>query len=171
MGYKKWAKSGLEENDVAVQNQQNSAIINGVQIFYDSLPKMESHYYRATASKLYLEPMWTSKSQLYQFYKSNFCKNQNQKAVSIATFHKQFEKINFPYTYRPKKDLCDICVSFQTGNISEDDYNEHIKFKDEARAKKKMTINNHRMMYLPWISNRLYFARNQMYHHSIIKQN
>lgn len=134
---KKWAKSGLDKN-VAVQIPQNVGINNRVkqlQIFLESLPKMESHYCRATTSKLYLEPTWTSKSQLYKFYKSDFCQNQNEKAVSIATFHKEFEK-NKLSLYRPKKDLCDTCVSFQTGNISEDVYNKHIKFKDEARAEK-----------------------------------
>uniref|UniRef100_A0A6P7FRH8 Uncharacterized protein LOC114331901 n=1 Tax=Diabrotica virgifera virgifera TaxID=50390 RepID=A0A6P7FRH8_DIAVI len=109
---KKWAKIGPEEN-VTVQTHQNSGNNNhGVkqlQIFFDSLPKLESHYCRATSSKLYLEPIWTSKSQLYKFYKSDFCINQNEKAVSIATFHKVFEK-NKLSLYRPKKKICAIPV-------------------------------------------------------------
>ncbi|GFY70549.1 uncharacterized protein TNIN_34871 [Trichonephila inaurata madagascariensis] len=35
-----------------------------VRRFFDSLPKLESHYCRKDSSKLYLEPLWTSKSQL-----------------------------------------------------------------------------------------------------------
>ncbi|GFU46245.1 uncharacterized protein TNCV_2155761 [Trichonephila clavipes] len=44
-----------------------------VQRFFDSLPKLESHYCRKDSSKLYFEPLWTSKSQLYNAYKDNFC--------------------------------------------------------------------------------------------------
>ncbi|GFY43678.1 hypothetical protein TNIN_153081 [Trichonephila inaurata madagascariensis] len=35
-----------------------------VRRFFDSLPKLESHYCRKDTSRLYLEPLWTSKSQL-----------------------------------------------------------------------------------------------------------
>jgi hypothetical protein len=35
--------------------------------FLNTLPKLESHYYRASTSKLYLEPNWTSKIELYNF--------------------------------------------------------------------------------------------------------
>lgn len=33
-------------------------------------------------------------------------------------------------------DLCDTCVSFQTGNITENEYNDHIERKNEARTEK-----------------------------------
>lgn len=145
---KRWAKIGIEEN-VTVQAHKNSDNNNGVkqlQTFLESLPKLESHYCRATSSKVYLEPMWTSKSQFYKFYKSDFCMNQNEKAVSIATFHKVFVK-NKLSLYRPKKDMCDTCVSFQTGNISEDLYNEHEKYKKEARVEKDNDKESHNEVF------------------------
>lgn len=36
--------------------------------FLNSLPIMESHYCRSTTSKLYLEPVWQSHSELYREY-------------------------------------------------------------------------------------------------------
>jgi len=36
--------------------------------FLNSLPKMESHYCRSTTSKLYLEPVRQSHSELYREY-------------------------------------------------------------------------------------------------------
>ena len=38
--------------------------------------------------------------------------------------------------FRPRKDQCDICCGYNTGNITEDVYSEHIKRKDEAREEK-----------------------------------
>ena len=38
--------------------------------FLENLPKMESHYCRASSSKLYLEPLFTSKSELYCCYQN-----------------------------------------------------------------------------------------------------
>ena len=38
--------------------------------------------------------------------------------------------------YQSKKDQCDICTAHSAGNINEDMYNNHIKAKEDARAKK-----------------------------------
>ncbi|KAF2881296.1 hypothetical protein ILUMI_24875, partial [Ignelater luminosus] len=36
----------------------------------------------------------------------------------------------------PKKDLCDACVAFETGNLSEKKYNRHQEMKRESRDEK-----------------------------------
>ncbi|GFY63022.1 uncharacterized protein TNIN_252751 [Trichonephila inaurata madagascariensis] len=53
---------------------------------FDSLPKLESHYCRKDSSKLYLEPLWTSKSQLYNAYKDDFCPPEKAEPLSITSF-------------------------------------------------------------------------------------
>lgn len=138
---KNWAKKNIanqeEEHaeDPRLYNSPVGARIKILHDFFDSLPKLESHYCRASTSKLYLEPMWNSKSKLYKLFKEDFCKNRPEKPVSIATFHKEFDKKKLSL-YRPKKDLCDICVAFETGNLAEEKYQEHINLKNEARAEK-----------------------------------
>lgn len=138
---KKWAKSGLENKkheglpDTESHQVQKTQNIKFLHDFFDSLPKLESHYCRASTSKLYLEPIWDSKAHVYRIYRTDFCKNHNDKPVSIATFHKEFDKKRL-CLYRPKKDLCDTCVAFDTGNLTQEKYDEHQGLKNEAREEK-----------------------------------
>lgn len=77
--------------------------------------------------------MWNSKTQLYRFYKEDFCKDRPKKPVSIATLEFDIKHLSL---YRSKKDLCDICVAFETGNLPEEKYQEHINLKNQARVEK-----------------------------------
>lgn len=104
--------------------------------FLDSLPKMESHYCRASTSKLYLEPDWRSKQDLYKEY-CRWSAEKNIKPLSVSAFSNTFINKNLSL-FRPKKDECDICVSYRTGNISEEVYNLHQGKKKEARAEKEL---------------------------------
>ncbi|KAK5643020.1 hypothetical protein RI129_009187 [Pyrocoelia pectoralis] len=80
--------------------------------------KNESHYCRTSTTKLYLEPLWESKAHLYRVYSNEFCKEKNIILLCIAAFHKEFELKNLSL-YKPKKDLCGICVAFETKNLTE----------------------------------------------------
>jgi hypothetical protein len=42
--------------------------------------------------------------------------------------------------HSPRKDQCDLCYSFKTGNTSEEDYRAHRVKKDEARDAKSKAI-------------------------------
>ncbi|GFY52896.1 uncharacterized protein TNIN_34611 [Trichonephila inaurata madagascariensis] len=114
-----------------------------VRRFFDSLPKLESHYCRKDSSKLYLEPLWTSKSQLYNAYKDDFCPREKAEPLIITSFCNIFEDLNLSL-FRPKKDLCDACESFKTGNITESEHKMHTDMKKEARiqARIKDTASN-----------------------------
>lgn len=104
--------------------------------FFNTLPKVESHYCRARSSKLYLEPNWNSKSALFTFYK-NWCKDQNYVPVSIALFFHVFEDMNLSL-FKPKKDECDTCVGYRNKNISEENYALHQIKKQESREAKQL---------------------------------
>ncbi|GFY67919.1 uncharacterized protein TNIN_450071 [Trichonephila inaurata madagascariensis] len=67
---KKWI---IHNDDDVPKNNMNDKPRRQVRRFFDSLPKLESHYCHKDSSKLYLEPLWTSKSQLYNAYKDDFC--------------------------------------------------------------------------------------------------
>lgn len=141
-----WLKKSLNIEDVPILNRSQRVSEERrkkfresqkrLQEFFNDMPKMESHYCRASSSKLYLEAIWHSKSDLYKFYKTDFCPQNNLTPVSITTFFKIYEEMNLAI-YRPKKDLCDICVGHQTKNLSDEMYQLHQQLKEEARAEKQ----------------------------------
>lgn len=102
--------------------------------FLEKLPKLPSHYCRKSTSRLYFEPYIKSISQLYNMY-GIMCNEENKQPVSRKIFNEIYNKTNFS-VYHPKKDQCDICCSYQTKNIGEDEWNEHIKDKDRSREEK-----------------------------------
>lgn len=106
--------------------------------FLDSLPKLESHYCRKDTKKLYLESKWQSKADLYRLYES-YCDSKGKEGLksSVCTFYNIFEEMNLSL-FQPKKDQCDVCVAFSAKNLSEEEYNNHIKKKEEARKEKEI---------------------------------
>ncbi|KAL4084850.1 hypothetical protein QTP88_027732 [Uroleucon formosanum] len=82
--------------------------------------KKKSHYCRANTSKLYLEPNWTSKTELYNFY----CNDYSIEKQNIGLF-------------QPKKNACDICTAFDIGNLSQEKKEKHDSMKKEARMEKE----------------------------------
>ncbi|CAH1170722.1 unnamed protein product [Phaedon cochleariae] len=102
--------------------------------FLNSLPNLESHYCRSSSNKIYLETIWKSKNQLYNFYK-NECEEEGISALSIASFTHAFSDMNYSL-FKPKKDQCDVCLGFKTKNINESVYNEHLEKKVAARDEK-----------------------------------
>lgn len=87
--------------------EKNAAVYQ----FLQSLPKMESHYCRSSSEKMYLEPLWRSHAELYNFFIKRFCVERQLQTSSIHTFMKIFEELKLSL-YTPKKDLCDdvMCV-------------------------------------------------------------
>ena len=125
----------------------------GLRQFFMELPKMESHYCRVSLSKKYLEPIWQSKAALYRNY-VEYCKDKSIKALSLKTFHEEFALNNLGLYY-PKKDQCDLCVSYKAGNVDEQVFNSHISRKDRAR----------------WISNQSFFVQCLRHQKFITKKN
>ncbi|XP_031358123.1 uncharacterized protein LOC116181837 [Photinus pyralis] len=108
----------------------------GICEFLNMLPKLESHYCRASSKKQYLEPLWRSRAELYKFYKTEFCVEHNLAPASTTLFFNKFEELNLSL-YKPKKDLCDSCEAFKTKNLSETDYTLHQTLKKDARQEKE----------------------------------
>jgi len=104
--------------------------------FFDLLPKLESHYCRASTSKLYLEPVWLTKTSLYNFYCNDFCVSHNTTPMSNAMFYITLDEKNISL-FKPKKDACDLCTAYATGNLSIDQKQLHDQMKFEARQEKE----------------------------------
>jgi len=112
-----------------------------IELFFNKLPKMESHYCRKSTSKLYLEPLVQSKSQLYKIYIDE-CNVNGKTPVSRTYFSEAFEANNLSL-FSPKKDQCDLCCGHGTGNISDQDWNKHIEDKIEVGKRRKLTKKRH----------------------------
>ncbi|KAK5642954.1 hypothetical protein RI129_009121 [Pyrocoelia pectoralis] len=114
--------------------------------FFESLPKMESHYCRSTSKKLYLEPIWTSKRCLHKMYCNVWCVEKNIQPLSIYAFEKYFDKNNLGL-FMPRKDQCETCIAFKTGNIGDDEYHLHRIKKQEAQVEKEKDKNSNNMVF------------------------
>lgn len=106
-----------------------------VEEFFRSLPKMESHYCRASTQKLYLEPVWESKVALFKEYKQNFCVD-NSSSASWSVFSRVMYKLNIDL-YQPKKDQCETCIKHKLGTVSDEEFKIHQNKKDKSRAEKE----------------------------------
>jgi len=51
-------------------------------------------------------------------------------------FAEEFKKMNIGL-FMPKKDHCDKCCTYTAGNVSETDYSDHVKRKEDARVTKE----------------------------------
>ncbi|CAH1967379.1 unnamed protein product [Acanthoscelides obtectus] len=118
-----------------VEPHQDSECTKNVNQFLDSLPKVESHYCRASTRKLYLEPTWNSYRHLHREF-INYCERQNLRSCSWRLFYKTFKTRNLEI-YTPRKDQCNTCVKFKKGNLSQADYDSHVAKKEQARSEKE----------------------------------
>lgn len=75
-----------------------------VEVFLESLSKLPSHYCRATTSKLYMEPVFTSISQLYKVY-GDKCTTESIEAVSLSLFYTIFNEMNFVTLYSEERPM------------------------------------------------------------------
>lgn len=78
---------------------------------------MESHYCRKSTSKLHLEPLVQSKSQLYQMY-TDECNVHGKTPVSRKYIYDTFEENNLSL-FSPKNNQCDQCCDHKTGNTND----------------------------------------------------
>lgn len=100
------------------------------------LPSVDSHYCRSTATykdKKFLY-QGTTISQLHCEY-GQAAATAGVRAVGIQYFTAVFHEENYS-VFIPRKDQCDVCVSFKHGNISKAAYHAHVTKKDEARQEK-----------------------------------
>lgn len=103
--------------------------------WFDTLPKMESHYCRKRTNRLYLEGPFESKQQLYSLYVQE-AKHVKYTPVSRACFNKLIKSKKNSIS-KPRKHQCDLYCSYKTNQVTENEYQEHILNKDLAREQLK----------------------------------
>ena len=104
--------------------------------WFHGLPTVPSHYCRSSTfakDKKYLNPG----STILQFYKedSTTAQESHVRVVGRKFFTELLQKLNFS-VFIPRKYQCDVCVGEKHGNVSKEEYDLHIKLKDEARDEK-----------------------------------
>ncbi|RXN16693.1 interferon-inducible GTPase 5-like protein [Labeo rohita] len=133
-----WAKEGPTQADTEGQTHSNArrsvAGHEFIHSFLQDLPKVPSHYCRSTTSKQYLEPVFQSMADLYAVY-CRAAAEKNATPLSRQVFTDEFKRLNLGL-YHPKKDQCNICCAFKTGNLPDDEWQHHLLQKEEARAEK-----------------------------------
>ncbi len=133
-----WAKKSVSGIPQIHEHSPKTKIIKeatkSANEFLDLLPKLPSHYARASTTKLYLEPIINSKKHLYELYKSH-CQLNEKKCASRFQLSSAFDAKNLGL-FSPKKDQCDVCCSFKVGQCTEAIYKTHIAKKIAAREEK-----------------------------------
>ena len=77
----------------------------------------------------------TTQAQLHSEYQKA-AETANVRSGSIFYFSQILQENNYSI-FSPRKDLCDVCISFKNGNLSKKAYDYHILLKNETRNKKK----------------------------------
>ncbi|CAH1114859.1 unnamed protein product [Psylliodes chrysocephalus] len=149
IGLKEWSVriwylhsiNGLTENNSVVLSKRSS-IKNYheedtvfLKNFLKALNTLPSHYCSKDTDRLYLEQQFQSFAELHREY-SKKCIENNRMPQSITSLQKIANDIKLSL-FRPRKDLCDLCFKYRNNNMSEEDYQAHIRKKDSAREEKQ----------------------------------
>lgn len=148
LGYKMvqdWVNNsncGMHQNSerkiTVKQNLQirKSLGIENIDKFLNNLPKLPSHYARQNTTKLFLEPIFKTLTEVYKLYKT-YCGENNLPTLTKKYFYKRFKENNLSI-YTLKKDQCNSCCAYKTGNLEENKYIQHKNRKDRARREKEI---------------------------------
>ncbi|CAG9794569.1 unnamed protein product [Diatraea saccharalis] len=123
---------------VIVKTGRNAELSKIVKTWLDILPKVPSHYCRSSSKKVYVESTFRSELHMHAVFK-DWCTEKGYRAASRKTFSKVLTNNNIGI-HHPRKDQCDTCCSYKTGNISQAEYDIHVAKKEEARNAKKIAI-------------------------------
>lgn len=119
-------------------------IKDGVRSHISSIPTIESHYTRAHSEKVYIEGSKTI-AQLHRDYKAQ-CESEGRPYANLTMYRQIFNyEFNIAF-FIPKKDQCQICVSYHNSSDIEKqsleaEYNSHIEEKNLSREEKNKDKN------------------------------
>lgn len=126
---------GLRENPLTIQKRKNASrqkseankilLERKIRLltFLIDFPKLESHYCRKDTEKEYFETTHQTLTDLYQQY-VEVCKQNDSLPLSFPVFSGTLKNLNF-CIFKPRKDQCDQCIRYKTGNVSIEQFLEH----------------------------------------------
>lgn len=138
------SREGFLSNDCRGKHnnhkQVSDDIKNGVRAHISSIPQVDSHYTRAHTEKKFIEGGKTL-AQLYRDYKYD-CEKEKKPYANLSLYSKIFNyEFNLAF-FSPKKDQCQLCVSYENSDNEgkkqlEKKYIAHLKEKDLSRLEKE----------------------------------
>lgn len=131
--------TGREELSVSAKkniNRKTIDMVEKIKVWLGLLPKVPSHYCRASSNKVYVESSFRSELGMLCVYKK-WCEQNNFTHAGRTLFTKILKEENIAI-YMPRKDQCDLCYSYKIGTIAESLYNAHVKKKNDARTAKQV---------------------------------
>lgn len=126
-------KRGLSPK--GLRNNSKKLKSDSVNKWLEIIPKVPSHYCRASSTRVYVEQDFRSINHMHEIYKE-WCQTTSTASVERKKFCEILEKERIS-VFKPRKDQCDTCVAYKEGNLSEQEYNRHIQKKDDARKAKE----------------------------------
>lgn len=140
-GFVEQDRRGKHDNRKKVKPE----LLQDIKDYINSIPRIESHYLRATTSKEYISESKTITDLWKDF-------NQQQKEKSrpecdywlfINTFNKDFN-ISF---FQPKKDRCETCLAYELAPVNskmelKTSYDNHLVEKELCRQEKRTDREN-----------------------------
>lgn len=120
-------------------------LLQSIRNHIESIPRVESHYLRATTNREYISDSKT----IWDLW-TDFNNDQKEKSLPqcdywlyLNTFNKEFN-ISF---FQPKKDRCETCVAYElapesTKTLLKSNYDKHLKEKELCRQEKRTDRRN-----------------------------
>ncbi|CAG9817749.1 unnamed protein product [Phaedon cochleariae] len=110
---------------------ERKQVTETVMTWLSSIPKVPSHYCRASSNMRYVDNEFISKNNMYKIFK-NWCIDEQKKAAHLKLFKTVLiaERIAI---HKPRKDQCDTCVGHKCGTVSEENYIAHQQKKNPAK--------------------------------------
>ncbi len=148
---RKWATNAKRRNSTSPEDTQQASKSDemkreSVRLFFESLPKVPSHYCRSSSNRLYLEPTFRSYNRLYAEYKRNAIeKGERFAGKTLFRDIRRDMKISI---YRPKKDKCETCLGHQHGHVTDTIFEHHVTMKEEAREAKDIDKEEGKFVYV-----------------------
>ncbi|KAJ8940580.1 hypothetical protein NQ314_010658 [Rhamnusium bicolor] len=119
-------------------NKTKPEEIEKVKMHIESFPVMESHYTRKS-TRQYLDSKLTI-AKMHSLYQE-ICEKEACKPVSLITYRRIFCQ-NYNYSFfKPKKDQCQICMSYKSRGLEktaelESKYRDHVARKEDCNTAK-----------------------------------
>ena len=121
-------------NKISRRDPRRQDVVN----WLNMIPKVPSHYCRSSSSKTYVENTFRSFSHMHTVYSEYQTSQTSQRQpVGRHVFVDVMKEMNMDI-HQPRKDQCDVCCSFKTGNIMKQEYDDHVIKKNEAYAAKEI---------------------------------
>ncbi|KAF2896598.1 hypothetical protein ILUMI_09579 [Ignelater luminosus] len=115
----------------APHNKTPDVLIQKSKNHIENFPTMELHYCRKSSRRLHLDSN-LSICKMFELYVKQ-CKTRGEAHISEVTYRRMFgNNYNLSFFNPKKKDKCEICTQDKDNTITEENYKQLLRRRDEA---------------------------------------